>query len=478
MARPWRISTFMALARRAGYRLSMNTPPGLDVETLGQLAGDRLSGELNSASSVGGESATMARIRALFEQINALHGELLDAVQHLSDTADFEGAEVGLAPQTYISRRLNIAPKMAARWVHTARNLSTHAPNAKAALRRGQLSLEVAATIGRTCAQIARDVSLARRRNPEVVFTDLAGVAFEPVSKAEEVMLSRKLDGDIRDDGIEKISAAIRDHMCADQARERRARREGDRHVHLSQLFDGMWRLDGLLDEVTGLRLRTLLHAASKPPADTDERSPSQRDHDALGVLLTCCQQGMDTDDEQVFQAAGRRSPHIRFTANADAMALRPEGVVPVRTDADWEQLPAITDLGSYLSPGAARELACHASARLLGYGGANREALFGGRVRRFPTDLQFDAVIARDQHCRYPGCDMPARCLEIHHRIAWIDGGPTDVPNLVGICTRHHHGMEAQGLTLIRGPGGVDDLVPYREALQQFRSQQNNSPP
>jgi hypothetical protein len=48
---------------------------------------------------------------------------------------------------------------------------------------------------------------------------------------------------------------------------------------------------------------------------------------------------------------------------------------------------------------------------------------------------------------------------------------------NLVAVCTRHHHRMEAAGLTLIRRPGGTEHLVQYEDALREFQNAQPNSP-
>ena len=45
----------------------------------------------------------------------------------------------------------------------------------------------------------------------------------------------------------------------------------------------------------------------------------------------------------------------------------------------------------------------------------------------------------ARDRHCRFPGCRVPAIRCEIDHTIDHHLGGPTDVDNCEGLCQRHH---------------------------------------
>jgi 5-methylcytosine-specific restriction endonuclease McrA len=64
-------------------------------------------------------------------------------------------------------------------------------------------------------------------------------------------------------------------------------------------------------------------------------------------------------------------------------------------------------------------------------------------------------AVILRDRHCRFPGCDRPQTWCDVHHVVHWADGGPTSLPNLVLLCRRHHgmvHGRSGFRLTMESG--------------------------
>ena len=47
--------------------------------------------------------------------------------------------------------------------------------------------------------------------------------------------------------------------------------------------------------------------------------------------------------------------------------------------------------------------------------------------------------LCARDQHCRFPGCSMPAIACDIDHTVAVQHGGPTETENLGHLCRRHH---------------------------------------
>jgi hypothetical protein len=69
------------------------------------------------------------------------------------------------------------------------------------------------------------------------------------------------------------------------------------------------------------------------------------------------------------------------------------------------------------------------------------------GRTQRLPNRAQRRALMARDGGCRFPGC-RERRYVEAHHVVHWVDGGPTDLDNLVLLCWRHHHALHEGGHT------------------------------
>jgi HNH endonuclease len=77
------------------------------------------------------------------------------------------------------------------------------------------------------------------------------------------------------------------------------------------------------------------------------------------------------------------------------------------------------------------------------------------GRVRRLITPRLRLALQSRDEGCRFPGCSVPAPRTDGHHLQHWIDGGRTDLANLVSLC-RFHHRRHHEGQFRIRrdGPG------------------------
>jgi hypothetical protein len=48
-------------------------------------------------------------------------------------------------------------------------------------------------------------------------------------------------------------------------------------------------------------------------------------------------------------------------------------------------------------------------------------------------------AVIHRDRHCRFAGCDRPPAACQVHHLVPRAHGGATKITNLVLLCSFHH---------------------------------------
>ena len=63
-------------------------------------------------------------------------------------------------------------------------------------------------------------------------------------------------------------------------------------------------------------------------------------------------------------------------------------------------------------------------------------------------------ALIARDGHCRFPGCDRPRAWCNGHHVVHWADGGVTALANLILLCRRHHRAVH-DGVSVAMTDGG-----------------------
>jgi hypothetical protein len=114
---------------------------------------------------------------------------------------------------------------------------------------------------------------------------------------------------------------------------------------------------------------------------------------------------------------------------------------------------PCELERGTALHPDAARRLACDASlVRILERDG---RPLSVGRKTRSVAPALRRALKSRDRGCRFPGCGQ-RRFLHAHHIDHWADGGPTDLSNLVQLCSHHHRLVHEGGYRIERGPHGA----------------------
>ena len=110
-------------------------------------------------------------------------------------------------------------------------------------------------------------------------------------------------------------------------------------------------------------------------------------------------------------------------------------------------------DDGAPVAATTARRLACDASlVRLIERDGA--PIRLGRKTRTIPPALR-RALHARDRGCRFPGCGS-RRFVDAHHIEHWAHGGPTNLENLVQLCSAHHRLLHEGGYLIRRGHGGA----------------------
>jgi hypothetical protein len=102
---------------------------------------------------------------------------------------------------------------------------------------------------------------------------------------------------------------------------------------------------------------------------------------------------------------------------------------------------------GAPLSVGAARRIGC--DAEIISVTERDGLPIDVGRTKRFPTDRLRRALEVRDRFCRFPGCGVPASRTHAHHIQHWLDGGATDMRNLVLLCGFHHRRLHDGGYAI-----------------------------
>ena len=117
---------------------------------------------------------------------------------------------------------------------------------------------------------------------------------------------------------------------------------------------------------------------------------------------------------------------------------------------------------GTPIPPVTARRLACNARILPIVLNGDSVPVDIG-RTQRLANRAQRRALRAMYRTCAFHGCDTRFDRCEIHHLHQWEHGGPTDLENLLPLCSHHHHLVHEGGWHLDLDPG--DRTLTIRDA-------------
>jgi hypothetical protein len=105
-------------------------------------------------------------------------------------------------------------------------------------------------------------------------------------------------------------------------------------------------------------------------------------------------------------------------------------------------------DGGGTIPAETVRRMACDAAiTRITGLGELETEITHAARTTPPATRR---ALVARDGHCVFPGCDRPSAWCASHHLKFWA-GGPTRLDNLALLCKQHHRKVHEEDRRLER---------------------------
>ena len=340
-----------------------------------------------------------------------------------------------LSAASWVASRFRVSWAEAKRDASVARSLDDM-PSTRRALEDGEVSLSAARMLSRI-----RQVDPAAFRDDEAQLVEAAKIHSM---------------GDLH-----RVAAYWRQQAERDRPADGEDAVRARRALRASVTFMGMVRLDGDLDPETGESLLTaltaVLDAEARSRDEHDRRTPTQRRADALGEI---CRQWLDHGDRP--QIGGER-PHVSVLVDVDALGGEGPSTAPAvnaplagRAPRAAGSVGVMSELGHVgpVPPELARRLACDAAVmRVVMAGGS--EPLDVGRRTAVVSPAMRRAVIARDRHCRFPGCDRPPAWCDAHHIRHWADGGDTSVDNLLLLCRRHHrivHGRRGFGVELVDG--------------------------
>jgi len=256
----------------------------------------------------------------------------------------------------------------------------------------------------------------------------------EGFARSEATLLEAARNVSARD--LQRVVAHWR--RLAEQQRSGRDELHERRRLHASVTYEGMVRVDGDLDPETGETLLTALGAVldAEVHARTEEdmRTSAQRRADALGEI---CRQWLDRGDRPT---VGGERPHIAVTVGLDALRTG-SGV------GEFDHVRAV-DIDTVL------RLSCDASVTRVVLSADSEPLDVGRKTPVVPSGMR-RALVIRDRHCRFPGCDRPPSFCDAHHIVHWSKGGPTALWNLSLLCRRHHRLIHDHGgftLELVQG--------------------------
>ena len=323
--------------------------------------------------------------------------------------------------------------------------------NSKTVLREaGRMSTRAANTVAKTAAGLAEMPKLAESLAEGAITVEHAAVAVAAAAKtsAEQV-----------DDELSKLAETSSVDAFAEQSRRWVNRNQPDDGAELYQqqrhrrLFkhwvneDGMGVLLAELDPTSYQQAVKAINVeydrmwrddGGRDGTPDDVRATPQRMADAFVALLT---------------DPGRRGPgstRMQLIAVADIERLRGDNPTGVAEIVGGEALPQTV----------LERLMCIATVTGVVFDGKG-QPIWVGRDRRFPTEAQIKAIIARDQTCRGTGCAAgPERC-EIHHIVPWEQGGLTDIDKMCLACPHCHHNIHDRGYIVIKTNTGYKIINP-----------------
>jgi hypothetical protein len=196
----------------------------------------------------------------------------------------------------------------------------------------------------------------------------------------------------------------------------------------------GMCHTHLTVDPETDAKVAAVLHAAVRAEERVDAATGEQRTLDQLRAdaavaLITGA------------RAVDRRIPEVSVLIDLDTLRDRVHAATVCETS-DGHPLPAET----------VRRLACDSAIIPIVLDG-DGVVLDVGRQRRSATRDQRHALRAMYATCGFPGCGVRFADCDIHHVVPWHHGGPSNLDNLLPMCSVHHHLVHEGGWTLTLDP-------------------------
>src|SRR3954454_8820064 len=304
--------------------------------------------------------------------------------------------------------------------VWLAQLLEVKYPHTRAALAAGRISEEHAAIIVRAAEKV-----------PDAVTAEELTVCEEQLVDKAERMAPKNLRRAAKR-LLEPLSTTLADRHEGDllAAEERRAERET--WLWLEDNGDGTWTGRFTIPQLHGHLLQTVLGRLSGPRRYSRTRSGEPVEDPTLPGA------GAQLSHTEALGAAFlellEHLPETGHTRSAITLVVHVQDA-QLRADLD---AAAVLETGARISSGEVRRLACQAGILPMVLNGRSVPVDLGTSQRLF-TRAQAVALSATHHTCAAAGCDRPFAWCELHHRIPFGAGGPTDLANAAPLCGYHH---------------------------------------
>ena len=257
----------------------------------------------------------------------------------------------------------------------------------------------------------------------------------------------RRQDPDTVLDEVRDDVARLRPEL----ERTRQVRSIEHRFLHVQPALDGALTGYFELDPEAGATVLAGLEAAMPPPSagrrdvTTDAVGTAPPAHgsadagtaDELATPVSRARQRADgllrLAESYLSGGGGSRRARPRLNVVTDIATLLGEDDLAGRSKLLW----ATVGRQPSLAPEAVRRLASDADLRHILVDGSTVLGV-AAPTETIPRAVR-EAVLTRDQGCRFPGCQVPMQWVDLHHVQPRAKDGHTVVDNLVGLCRRHH---------------------------------------
>ncbi|ASU81911.1 hypothetical protein CDO52_03150 [Nocardiopsis gilva YIM 90087] len=225
--------------------------------------------------------------------------------------------------------------------------------------------------------------------------------------------------------GLDQVGRRLRYTLDPSRQEKEYQDRYAGRGARFIRGMDDSFHLEAWGDEASGDVLRNALDAFLAPPAtEGEERSSYQRTHDAL---VEMCQTVVELPAEQ--------APRRRAGANPVALVVGLD-LLQGQEGAG----PAVSEYGTLWPASAARAHATDGVLRRVVTDPVSGQPLDVGYAQRLFSPAVRTALLVQRQRCAWQGgCDRPIAWCQADHKVAWWDGGPSDLSNAQPLCRFHN---------------------------------------